>query len=547
MKKRFAFIILIFIYALTVRFFKIDDIPSGFYSDEALFGYEAYSILKTGKDQFGNILPVSFKGFGDFRPGLFIYTTIPFIFLFGLTEFATRLPSVIFSTLTILIIIALSKELFGRWKIALLGGFIFAISPWSIQFARMSHETNLSTAIALSGILFLVKSIKNKIYLPISFILFSLAAYAYYTTRLFVPIFLLASLIIYRKEFFSKKKILILGAGLALILLIPLGLNLLDKERGWSRVSGVSLWGDKGIKAKLINFRQEDALTNTLFSRVFHNKLVDNTHALLDSFLIHFEPKFLLTTGDPNKLYNTPGNGLLLYIEPILILVAIVYVVSTKNSYNKLFLVWLCLGLLPDALTRFAPASPRIHLVLPLVSIMGGLGLAIIGDYLKIFKRRHIWLTGITILILSNFAYFLHSNIFHVPIRYAKEWQYGIRELVTKMNKYQNTHDRIWISTRAGLWIYYVFYLKYPPQNLQKEIVLTPKDEFGFGRVNDFGKYHFEIIPGAFDYTKNILYIGEPDEFNSKIVPDEIVYYPNREPAYYIVSTTSIKKTLEIK
>src|SRR3989338_4260655 len=83
-----------------LRLWQLGKNPPGFYSDEALYGYEAYSLLKTGRDQFGNFLPISIAGFGDYRPALYIYSTIPFIAIFGLTEFATRLPSAMFSIFT---------------------------------------------------------------------------------------------------------------------------------------------------------------------------------------------------------------------------------------------------------------------------------------------------------------------------------------------------------------------------------------------------------------------------------------------------------------
>ena len=36
-----------------LRFAELDSVPPGFYIDEASFGYNAYSILKTGRDEYG--------------------------------------------------------------------------------------------------------------------------------------------------------------------------------------------------------------------------------------------------------------------------------------------------------------------------------------------------------------------------------------------------------------------------------------------------------------------------------------------------------------
>lgn len=63
------------------------------------------------------------------------------------------------------------------------------------------------------------------------------------------------------------------------------------------------------------------------------------------------------------------------------------------------------------------------------------------------------------------------------------------------------------------------------------------------GRVNEFHTYHFDTLPACFDYTKNMLYVGEPWEFPKTVEPEHTVYYPNGDPAYILVSTAALKKT----
>src|SRR5437868_4259461 len=95
--KRTTLIILICItlFAGILRLWRLDTVPAGFNIDEAAFGYNAYSILKTGKDEYGTFLPLSLKSFGDYKAAGYAYIDIPFIALFGLNEFSVRLPSAI--------------------------------------------------------------------------------------------------------------------------------------------------------------------------------------------------------------------------------------------------------------------------------------------------------------------------------------------------------------------------------------------------------------------------------------------------------------------
>src|SRR5260221_6964623 len=92
---------IILIIRLVFRVYHLSTNPSGFFCDEAAIGYNAYTLLHTGVDEYGKSFPIFFQSFGDFKDPLQIYTTIPFIALFGLSELSTRLPSVMWGLMTI--------------------------------------------------------------------------------------------------------------------------------------------------------------------------------------------------------------------------------------------------------------------------------------------------------------------------------------------------------------------------------------------------------------------------------------------------------------
>ena len=47
--------------AFFLRFYKVTEIPPSLNWDEVSIGYNAYSILKTGRDEWGVFLPIHFK------------------------------------------------------------------------------------------------------------------------------------------------------------------------------------------------------------------------------------------------------------------------------------------------------------------------------------------------------------------------------------------------------------------------------------------------------------------------------------------------------
>ena len=85
-KKTIIILTIIVLISLFLNIFKQNTSPGCFNSDEASFGYNAYSILKTGGDEYGNFMPLRLKSFGDFKMPVYSYLSVPFIAIFGLNE-----------------------------------------------------------------------------------------------------------------------------------------------------------------------------------------------------------------------------------------------------------------------------------------------------------------------------------------------------------------------------------------------------------------------------------------------------------------------------
>src|SRR4030043_2030959 len=121
---------LILVLAFFLRFYKLGEVPISLDWDENSNAYNAYSILKTGRDEYGNFLPLTNRSFDDYKPPLYMYLNVPSVAIFGLTPFAARLPSAIFGFLTVPLVYLLAKKLFEKQNIAILAAFFLAFSLW---------------------------------------------------------------------------------------------------------------------------------------------------------------------------------------------------------------------------------------------------------------------------------------------------------------------------------------------------------------------------------------------------------------------------------
>ncbi len=184
MKKNIIFLGIIFI-AIIFRFYALGKIPLSLYWDEAAVGYNAYSILLTGKDEYGNLLPLLFRSFEDYKMPAYVYLTVIPVKLFGLTEFSIRFVSAFAGVIAVLLTYLLTRTLLTQFfnskilgeqsnAIALLASFLLAISPWHLQFSRTGFEANVALTAVLAGLYFFFKSFAHQKYFPFAFFFFML-------------------------------------------------------------------------------------------------------------------------------------------------------------------------------------------------------------------------------------------------------------------------------------------------------------------------------------------------------------------------------------
>src|SRR3989344_479822 len=276
-------IILIVILGAVLRLNQITTLPA-LNADEAALGYNAYSLIQTGKDEHGQSWPIVFKSFGDYKPGIYIYLAIPFVKLLGLNVLAVRLPGLILSIISIFLIYILVKELnmdsrfrgndkndkllITNYQLPTITALLLAISPWHIHFSRGAWETQTSTAFLLLGVYGFLKALKKPQWYLVFTICFILSVYTYHSMRIIAPLLTLSLIIIFREHFIkiilprSEKdsfinkinifnhtqrtsKYLYASFVIGIFLTIPLLVSLLSPS-GLSRASGVSIFADPG-------------------------------------------------------------------------------------------------------------------------------------------------------------------------------------------------------------------------------------------------------------------------------------------------------------
>lgn len=530
-------LLLILILATSLRLYKVASLPA-INPDEAAIGYNAYSLIKTGKDEHGVAWPLHFKSFGDYKPGGYFYLVLPFVASLGLNTLAVRLPNIILSILSIYYLYKLILLLTKNKTLSLLTIFILSVSPWHIHFSRGAWESCTALSFLVLGVYNFYKSISKpniiskNIYLFVIF--FSLSLYTYHSTRLIAPLLALFLFIQNKKILFSPKnfKKIIYLCLFGIIISTPVFISFL-KNGGTTRFGGVGLMADQGPLWRANELINQHGNTH-LINRIIHNKRILYSLSWLEKYLSHFDPNFLFIKGDEVPRSNLPFLGQLYLIElPFLLIGFITLFKSTNHKLKQLIFAWLLIAPIASSLTFQAPSALRsLTLVVPLTFTVA-YGLKQTMPYFS--KNRIIQKTAIcllTLIYIYNIVFFLNSYINLYPNLSPTAWQYGFDKIIPFVNDNKDKYDNIYFTDSYDQpYILYLFYSKYPPQLIQPQIELSPPDQFGFSTVRQIDNIHFQTI-SLDNLPPNSLVIAGKENINA--TPNQSINFPNGRPAFKI-------------
>jgi len=474
-------LILILVLAIALRFYNINSYPS-LNPDEAALGYNAYSLILTGKDEHGQSYPIHFKSFGDYKPGGYVYLAIPSVKLFGLTPFATRLPNLILSIIGIYYFYLLVKLLSKSNDLALLSSLVLTISPWHIHFSRGAWEAGTALSFIVIGTYYFYKDLpagrQGRKYLFILFYVLSL--YTYHSARLVAPLLALYLFFSTIHDLRSIYKKWLFPFLFGILICLPVAISFMNSG-GTTRIGGVGLTADMGPINRAEELLNQHANVKFI-NRAIHNKRVLYLLSWGEKYTSHFNLNYLFIDGDAVPRSKVPDMGLLYLIEIPLLIYGI------YKSKNKFFLIWLFIAPIASSITFQAPSALRsLPMVIPLTFFIA------YGIHSLPAGRRAIYYLLVTSYIIC-FAYYMDAYFIHYQKRYPFAWNYGFSTLVPYVNSVKNKYQNIYFTNKYDQpYILYLFFSKYPPLDIQKQIKLTPPDKFGFSTVEKIDNITFFI------------------------------------------------------
>lgn len=538
------FLTLILLLSFAVRLINLSSNPPSLNWDEVSHGYNAYSILKTGHDEWGQTMPLTnFRAYGDYPTTIYMYLLMPIISIFRLTDFTVRLPSAIFGALIPLVLFFLVKKATKKDSIALLTAFLASLSPWGVLLGRQALQATPAIFFMSLGVLIFIEGMQKNVWLSIvGSISLGISTYAYHNTRIFAPLLLLCLLIVYRKKLFANIKILLTILVFSALLFTPVFLALTSAE-GRARSSWVGIIDQGAINR--INESRGASKLSPFFARLSHNKVTYFTGVAVKNYLGYFSPAFLGTKGGSHYQFSIQGFGVINPVElPFFYFGLFLLLINIKklNKISKVILFWLLVSPLPAVITRDPFQVVRATTMMPAVYLTIAYGLKSVSDFLVTKgKKTTIVIMVLLGLVFGYFSYKYFDNFINIyPAKYSQSWQFGYKEAISFVKENYNQYDKIVITKVYGEPHEFVyFYTLFDPAKLLTDPNLNRYQRTDWYWTDSIDKYLFVNDWEIKDKVKtlhNTLVVAGPNSIPENGQVLKTINFLDGTPAFIIVS-----------
>jgi len=477
----------IILLGFTFRFIKFSNIPVSLNRDELALGYNAFALASEGKDEWGQSWPITFKSFGDYKLPGYIYLLIPFVKLFGLTDFAIRLPSLIAGIINIWLIFLIAKKTFPKQPLTpFFAALMLALMPWAIHYSRIGFEAQVGLSFTLATIYLLISSQKSKKLSLLAPLTLMAAMLTYNSPLLLSPFILLSYIFLFYSN--HKKHLLISFASL-LLFVVAIFIAITSLLSVSQAKTGIIIFTDPTLNYFQREARLHLSDTSQLLASVFANKYVFFSKVTIQNYLKTFSPIFLLTQGGQHSWHSIPNWAHFTYTQYGLFFLGLIIIISKYRHKLSLWLLFLLLiGPMPAAITVDAPHTTRSLLFLSLAALPIAVSLTWI--YQQFCSKKYLSFILI-LIVLAESTFFLKDYLFTYPQKHGASWKTGLKQAIFNINSYPTDLPVYITDYQSSPYIYVLFYQQILPSQFLPSVKYYPPDNAGLIHVKAFTRYHF--------------------------------------------------------
>jgi 4-amino-4-deoxy-L-arabinose transferase-like glycosyltransferase len=500
----------ILIVAALLRFPLLDRVPNGLFLDEASRGYDAYSLVKTGADQYGVRWPLFAEGLDDYTPALYTYLVVPVVAVLGPTVTAVRLPAALIGTTTVGLTYGLTAAWFGR-GVGLTAAALLAIAPWHVLPSRTGTEWVLLPAVTTLGVWLLHAGLKRPTLLVVAGGVLGIGLYSYAFARLLIPMLVLGFAVLWGRELRAKLAWALGALGLFCLLAAPLA-QFATTEAGRARLAAVVPL-NKLSPAELIPYA-------------------------IGNYLSYFSPSFLIWGSERTHHHRLEGFGPVLPFMAPLVVLGLLEVARRRYRGRLFWAWWLLAAPAASALHRESPTSALLVGAVPSWHVVSALGGAWLVRWAGSFGSAAGRLALAGMLGAAAITTGLAARALYVdyPSYAARDWQFGADEIVHFLEARRFAYDAVLVSDRLDTPHVLVLYLV-PVDPVTYHLSPIHVNQPNLRSRGQAAPYRFGRIGELLEQPgRHLVWVGADEEVPALVglTPIFTVAYPSGRPAHLV-------------
>jgi 4-amino-4-deoxy-L-arabinose transferase-like glycosyltransferase len=497
-----------------LRFIDLTGVPPSLNQDEAVNGYDAYSLFWTGRDHHGHLFPLAgLESFGDWVSPLLTFLTSPAVGVLGLRVDVVRGVCAAVGVLAIPVLYRLGVELFSRRTVGVVAAWYMALDPWAVHRSRFAIPPSIvptTVALTMLALVWAVRRHRTRGIIALGFTA-GLAVASYPTMKLYIPLLLCVAVLVYWPTFrYARPAALISGGLIFAAISGPILYISLFDPAGRARLEQVNVFNRKDLTVSFLLHQYETYISPHVF--------------------------LLAGNGHPAQAPTPPGYGVVLRVVAPFLLIGLLVLLTTLWNRSlwiprrsaALVLSALVLYPIPGALTLptpplVGPDLARATHLIPLLALLVGIGFVVVAD----FVRSNLWdgrsgtrraaalLLAITIggglfteLLVRYRYYFVEYPQQSATLNY---FQYGLAQTTAYAHAHERQYRTIWITPVNQPYIYVLFYAQWPPGDVQRHLRLI-RHPPAFNQVTSLDMYRFTDPPVTMRRALRSVYtVRDPD------------------------------------
>jgi 4-amino-4-deoxy-L-arabinose transferase-like glycosyltransferase len=507
---RLLIVFAVLVLAFFLRTHNLDTVPPAPSLDEVSIGYNAYSIVKTGRDEYGTVFPLILRAYDDYRPAFYMYLVVPFVAFMGLSATAVRMPAVLLGIAAVAGSYALTREMliaghgasggkreagFLREAVPVITALLLAVSPWHVYMSRLGHEVNAGVTTVIFGVFLFLRYVRvgNPVTLIVSVMVIALSLYTYQSQKIVTPALCVTLLFFYGYALKKDVKTAALAGFFGIILVLPAILQLTDSSN-LIRLKATNAYLNSPAYIMALTEYPEYRTSGTLADRIVHNPKTVAVKIMATNYFSHFAPEWVFA-GGPKESHKVPYTGLLYpWTAPFLLLGIIFFMTEARRNVLVLAGVWLLVSFLPAAITTMAPHAMRTMTVMPIPEFLTAYGIARTFSYLANRFTKTAFVCALAILGFCGVRNMvaMYMNVF--PAVHSGSFQYALSAALPDIIREAGDDRPVIVSNYDNLTQSYMFYLFHSRMDPVRYQQMGGTGSGGYAEVHTIGNFTFRPI-----------------------------------------------------